>query len=972
MGGKSSSQTIGYKYHLGFHFVGPSDHDALLAIRMGDKNVWEGYAADGSIYINQPEIFGGDKKEGGVQGTIDILDGNPAQLQNDYLETLFGTTDYSAFRGAVSYVWRQVYIGNNPYLKPIRHKSIAINSKYDNWYPEKAKVNSEARVKGSAIYIAMDGSLSMDGTRMINQKRAVKNFLESLKGYPNDVKIVLWAGVISSTIERFKATDADYDALITWVDNLSDTPGVFGTDFGLAVSLASAFYETAEGTLSFADDTFSNLVAIEAKKNRILVFATDGEPVPASSVSDAVATLAGIEDVDVYAFNIDLTDTQYTAQLDNTPSDGVPVVSSGNPESLSVALQNAFAYWADMNAAHWLRLSIVDPKIGGNDDPTSIDEDSFRAAADLFYDEGMGFSFAFKGRTRDEIRATIEDHCNCVTFKDRTSGKWKINLIRNDYVKANLPVFDGSIIVKGDWVEGPITTRPRELPNHVVVKFTDRENGEPTSLSRSNVAGVQLTGKVKSLTVDYPGVTYRPLATSLCHREMVSRTTESTRGAFRVSYLDPSINIGDAIRIDVPELGIDDQVFRIKEIEGEDMQDHSALLRVESDKWDFRNDIPVADVVISLPSNVAQPSTIRLVEESPYYELVAAQGQTAVDDELTADPDGGLFHATGNQPTGAHTDMDIAVDSGAGWVNGGTAFYSPTTTTLAVLTSAADDTSLDVNWATGLETVTAGSLAYIGGEYVRVDNMTRVGDVVTLTIGRGCLDTVPQAHGIGESIIFWQGNAGSDEVTYLASEQIDVRLLGKVASGVLALSDATTDQVTFNNRAIRPYPAGKLQVEASYAPTGILPAVATLTWAHRDRLAQTYSSFDDHKAGDIGPELGTTYTVEVRAVLPKADVFAATDFFAVPDFFYGEDEGTLVYSEDVGSVTTWDYDEDGVDFFAPTNFFAQPDFFGVVAGSAAMAEFKVIAKRGGYESWQSPRVRGRILSPVTNLTAEEV
>jgi len=44
------------------------------------------------------------------------------------------------------------------------------------------------------------------------------------------------------------------------------------------------------------------------------------------------------------------------------------------------------------------------------------------------------------------------------------------------------------------------------------------------------------------------------------------------------------------------------------------------------------------------------------------------------------------------------------------------------------------------------------------------------------------------------------------------------------------------------------------------------PTEATLSWAHRDRLAQTSSVFDDYTSPDIGPEPGVAYEVRIHWV----------------------------------------------------------------------------------------------------------
>ena len=94
MGGSSKKQTVGYRYRMGLHLVlcqGPVD--AVQEIQMGERSAW-GDADRGplssehgltSLSINKPTLFGGDEREGGVVGTIDVLPGGPGQGRNDYL-----------------------------------------------------------------------------------------------------------------------------------------------------------------------------------------------------------------------------------------------------------------------------------------------------------------------------------------------------------------------------------------------------------------------------------------------------------------------------------------------------------------------------------------------------------------------------------------------------------------------------------------------------------------------------------------------------------------------------------------------------------------------------------------------------------------------------------------------------------------------------------------------------------------------
>lgn len=86
--------------------------------------------AEGPLTINRPDLFGGDKKEGGVKGTAYFLPGGPAQVLPEYLAAKLGLTSVTApaYRG-VSSVWFHgpgnkgfMWAQNNPYLPPMWFK----------------------------------------------------------------------------------------------------------------------------------------------------------------------------------------------------------------------------------------------------------------------------------------------------------------------------------------------------------------------------------------------------------------------------------------------------------------------------------------------------------------------------------------------------------------------------------------------------------------------------------------------------------------------------------------------------------------------------------------------------------------------------------------------------------------------------------------------------------------------------------
>ena len=132
MGGKKS-QTVGYRYKVGVHFVlchGPIDN--IKAIYVDDKTAWvaptedtgtgltDGYE---TIHIDQPGLFGGEDREGGIVGDLDLGMGHKTQPKNGYLQSVLKDKLIPAYRGVVPIILKHMYVGTNPYLKPWKFRA---------------------------------------------------------------------------------------------------------------------------------------------------------------------------------------------------------------------------------------------------------------------------------------------------------------------------------------------------------------------------------------------------------------------------------------------------------------------------------------------------------------------------------------------------------------------------------------------------------------------------------------------------------------------------------------------------------------------------------------------------------------------------------------------------------------------------------------------------------------------------------
>ena len=116
--------TVGYKYSLGMDMAlcHGGDDLTLVEVRVGDKvcpftsstvGSPENYRA---LTIDQPELFGGSEKEGGIKGTVAFYRGVSTQQSDSYLTSQFGHTA-PAYPGLCHAVLRGVYVGTSQYIK---------------------------------------------------------------------------------------------------------------------------------------------------------------------------------------------------------------------------------------------------------------------------------------------------------------------------------------------------------------------------------------------------------------------------------------------------------------------------------------------------------------------------------------------------------------------------------------------------------------------------------------------------------------------------------------------------------------------------------------------------------------------------------------------------------------------------------------------------------------------------------------
>lgn len=140
--GKGSKPTIGFWYSMGLHIgwcAGPVD--AFLELRGGDRTAWQGEVTGSSVIeIRAANLYGGEKKEGGIVGPLTLMFGEQTQAPNAYLVDQLGPQ--SAYRGLFTAAFKGRVAALNPYIKAWSGKVRKITAGWrgDVWQPTLARI----------------------------------------------------------------------------------------------------------------------------------------------------------------------------------------------------------------------------------------------------------------------------------------------------------------------------------------------------------------------------------------------------------------------------------------------------------------------------------------------------------------------------------------------------------------------------------------------------------------------------------------------------------------------------------------------------------------------------------------------------------------------------------------------------------------------------------------------------------------
>lgn len=896
--GSSKKTTVGYWYKALFHHaLGKGPIDAFLEMRGGDRSAWKGaLTSSGTININAPMLWGGEKDQGGIVGDLDVMFGEATQQPNSYLLANLGG-QVSAWRGIATVVFKGgKYGAMNPYPQAASYKIRRITAGWDGacWYSAKAEIvmdDLREPITGGSGWVDRDTGLFYVGAY-----KAVSGFYSTFNGWFNG-----YIGGLRATVGVARYAQKSYsvptalfgDALsdpywgnvlfqlrmqgsngsTSFVDDKGHVVTAYG---GAQISTAQSPFGGSSGYFNGSDSYLTvNVGAAEMLGNswtidgwmRLADYDSTPNTYGNTLLSYGVVTTPAYEStLSVFGDSVrfDQQEAASTFSADAFQNIG-PRAQIGQWAFVSICFDGV-RHWLHvngqlvtspgtlrgMNPAHILYFSRTNSDMGG--EPTAnIDETSLSDAADVLASEGFGLC-----TTRSPASESVEEFeqriCKVIggAFnRDPIDGRWHLDLARGDYVLADLPILADDDVI--EFSEVPATLDG--AVNSVSVKYFDPELRESITTAPVQARGLIAAFGTVHQTYDYPEIPTADLALRVALREL--RATATPLHAFdlvtnRVSY---GWRPNTYFRLQLPKRGIADMVCIVGAKQSGTLRSGAIRLSAVEDIYSMPESVFVsAEAGVDTASSENPMAILRqLAIELPYSEVVQLLSRA----DLSVLPtDAGFLAAVADDPQRS-VDYTMMVDDGSGYRQAAVASWCPTAT--VVEAGSYTNTAFTLAGFVRLDQVEVGSAAVWGNEIVRVDALNPSTGAVTF--GRGCSDTVPQTHAAGERIWFVTGDSAIDSVEYAGGETVAVKLLTNSGSQQLPISAAVSMPVVFANRQIRPYPPGGLKLNAVAYPAYI-SGVLALSWAHRDRVQQA-DQLVDTVAASIGPEAGTTYTLRL-------------------------------------------------------------------------------------------------------------
>jgi len=520
---------------------------------------------------------------------------------------------------------------------------------------------------------------------------------------------------------------------------------------------------------------------------------------------------------------------------------------------------------ADSNPMNVVYEVLTDLEWGLAIPSSMIDTASFTAAGNTCATEGNGFSYLLDSPIEaSEIIALIEQQVSGIVFFNQLTGKFQVRLARADYVLGSIPdlndtnILEFNSFARGSW---------EDTTNFIRSQFNDRaDNYKGTFALAIDSANIRIQeGAIVSSTVSYPGVKDRDLANDLAWRDLRTLAIPLAKANITVDATNYALQPGQPIKITNADLGVNGVAFRITRIDYGEMTDNKIKLDLVEDVFYYL----AASFGAPIDSGWEPPlDNLQAFLTLETLKFESPRAFNARDPFSVGPADNRIFASARKRGVEVtfkvYQKTDGAPDSAYLQAAEGVKFLRIGELTSALdTTGAVPITTLNITCTPDAQArllelfqdapsaavlgLDLSQLVMIDNEFILVTDASASGATVNLeNVYRAVMDSPRAKHAAGADVWMLSGGGFVGGVTcgpFNELASIDLKLVPRSASDIVALASCVEEEVDMAKRSRRPYPPSRVSIGGTaWATTVALEQLGggaevtgfASTWLRRD------------------------------------------------------------------------------------------------------------------------------------------
>ena len=877
-GSGNTPVVVGYDYYLSMHMViclGPVDSISKITTT-DDITIYSTKITDAAkrITLNDPNLYGGKLKEGGVTGDIIVLlNGAVNAVATTSATTPAIDTSKAPERwlgAGLGVSWESLSSENkilawsNYKITPTGEVTSSLMTSSSDFYSAIKDVYSGKNQKGSAPatvqgysglgYTANNENNIFDASKLPAFKGVVSILWDNLHYQSNSSRPKGW---------KFRVIRIPYknktNAVIPYSTNKVYNPNKTAAATTTTTAASSHTFSVKASTVGNPTYTLdgTSITPTLTDTGQIVKFITGNNIYYLATTYSSTMNIVvgGVLRTDGRFYKKVGTTWEPLGKSESDPIDAYifnkepyPVVTS-NTTTKTPAITSGTETIDDANPAYVILECLTNKQwgLGYGDNPDDhIDLACFDYVAQTLKNEGFGVSCVWENSsTIEEFIGTILAVINAVLFVHPKTGKFTLKLLREDDIATSkfVTASPANIIEVRSFSRSGVS----ELVNQLTVQWTDAIMGTTKSMTVHNPAARSVQQHVVATTKQYFSVTSDKLAATLAMRDLALLSQSLVSVELIVNREASDVMLGDVFDFDWPDYGITGMSLRAVEIGYGNMEDNRITLKCIENIFKVGKTtygvLQQAEFLHPSEEHVAVAPPDHYILSLPYIDLfrlktnpkfatfVDIHEESSVAAILAASPgDNQVQYEVWGTGELENTVTKIAVGE-----------FVPNALTLEPVTRF--QTLITLAGSVGLDPIDVLNYALVARnaegeeEFMQVIGVSP--DRLHLEVKRGCIDTVPKHFEANTMLWFYGKNI---ENTTIAAEYPD---MSSVSYKICTINRNTIHdglQITapaLPSRWAKPYPPANIQITTDGT------SLFDLSWSHRDAAAR-----QDHILGD--------------------------------------------------------------------------------------------------------------------------